>query len=531
MGLFNFLKNRQKTINNEKLNVVGTKIANEWVKETNTIPLVYNQYLNFYMYKGDLDYLGWFLTKGVYDLGLQVIMTQQVRVNYNDYFWRGSYMEQGIKRTHSGMPKLIVDTLVNCLGVYQVKDVKDDIVNNIKTDRLNEILKENNFKATFKKQNTMDLVIGDGAYIINVEKGEKLPYIEYIDGRDCTFEYKGDRITAVIINKNYEYENKLYECYERRSTKKITEIDEKGIENKKIVATIEYKLFAKTGNKSWSEVDLKTIPQTENLKNLQYTNIPFMLAVPCVRKMNAETKRGESIFTGCTELFDDLDQALSIESNTYRASVPVEYIDSNLIEKDKNNNPITPSVYGKQYVTYKGTNDYNAAPKDITTQFYNIDWTKMTNEAHELIMRICAICGVAPASLGYETSKKDNAEAQREKEKATLQTLKDIQSYEIDVLTSLFTKVMAVDDLIADADAKPSETNIQVMFSDYGTPTRSERIDKFLDAYLKGGMSLDRYIQEVYFDEDKQTQEKEKQLLLESQVKDKLDFNFLEQEN
>ena len=89
---------------------------------------------------------------------------------------------------------------------------------------------------------------------------------------------------------------------------------------------------------------------------------------------------------------------------------------------------------------------------------------------------------------------------------------------------------MAVDDLIADADAKPSETNIQVMFSDYGTPTRSERIDKFLDAYLKGGMSLDRYIQEVYFDEDKQTQEKEKQLLLEAQVKDKLDFNFLEQE-
>ena len=527
MGLFNFLKNRQKTINKEKLNVVGGKLAIEWVRETNTIPIVYNQYLNYYMYKGDLDYFGWYLTKGVYDLGLQVIMTQQARINYNDYFWRGSYMESGIKRTHSGTPKLIVDTLVNCLGIYQVKDIKDEKENKIKTDRLNKILKENNFKATFKKHNTMDLVIGDGAYIINVEKGADMPYIEYIDGRDCTFEYKGDRVIAVIINKNYEYENKLYECYERRSTRKIFNEETKQFETH---ATIEFRLFCKTGNKSWSECKLTDIPQTKDLKNLEYTNIPFMLAVPCIRKMNAETKRGESIYTGCAELFDDLDQALSIESNTYRASVPVEYIDSNLIEKDNKGNPIMPSCYGKQYITYKGANSYNAEPKEVHTQFYNIDWTKLTNEAHELILRICAVCGVAPASLGYETSKKDNAEAQREKEKATLQTLKDMQSYETEILTSLFTKVMAVDDLIVDPDAKPSETNIQVMFSDYGTPTRSERIKEFLDAYLKGGMSLDRYIQEVYFDESKEAQEKEKQALLEAMRQDKFNFNFSEEQ-
>lgn len=527
MGLFNFLKNKQKTINDEKINVSGGKLAIEWVKRTNTIPLVYNQYLNFYMYKGDLDYLGWYLTKGVYDLGLQVIMTQQVRINYNDYFWRGSYLETGIKRTHSGMPKLIVDTLVNCLGVYQVKDNKEEEISNVATDRLNEILKENNFKATFKKQNTMDLVIGDGAYIINVEKGADYPYIEYIDGRDCTFEYKGDRITAVIINKNYEYNNKLYECYEKRSTRRVYD-EELG--KYKTIATIEYRLFVQTGNKSWSEVKINSIPQTENLKNLEYPNLPFMLAVPCVRKMNAETKRGESIYTGCSELFDDLDQALSIESNTYRASVPVEYIDSNLIEKDGKGRPIMPSVYGKQFITYKGAKNYNETPKEVHTQFYNIDWTKLTNEAHELIIRICAICGVAPASIGYETSRKDNAEAQREKEKATLQTLKDMQSYEVDILTNLFTKVMAVDDYMVNPDEEPQQSNIQVMFSDYGTPTRSERIDKFMDAYLKGGMSLDRYIQEVYFDEDKATQEKEKQALLEAKNTDKIGFNFMNEE-
>ena len=68
------------------------------------------------------------------------------------------------------------------------------------------------------------------------------------------------------------------------------------------------------------------------------------------------------------------------------------------------------------------------------------------------------------------------------------------------------------------------------MFSDYGTPTRSERIDKFMDAYLKGGMSLDRYIQEVYFDEDKTTQEKEKQLLLQAKQQNKFNFNFSEEQ-
>ena len=529
MGIFNFFKKRQKDQNDMKLSVAGNKKGIEWVKDTNYIPLAYNQYENFYWYKGDADYLGWFYTKGIYDLGLQVIMTQQSRINYEDYFWRGAYNESGIKRTHSGLPRLIVDTLVNCLGTYQAKDIKDDEMQESTTKRLLKILEENNFLTTFKKQLTMDLVIGDGAYIINVDPSESdMPLIEYIDGRDVSYEWIGDRVKAVIINKNYVKDNQLYECYERRSTKRIVEKDEAGNETFKTVATIEYKLFTKSGNKAWSEVELTAIPETENLKNLEYRNIPYMLAVPCIRKMDAETKRGESIFKGKIQIFDDLDQSMSQESNTMRAITPVEYIDSNLLDHDDKGNTIMPSAYGKQFITFKGSNSYSDEPKGVMTKFYDVDFNKLNTETQENIKRSC-VGIIAPSTIGYDISKKDNAEAQREKEKATLQTLKDLQNYEIKVLTPLFTKVLAVDDLISNPDGIPQETNIQVMFSDYATPSRSERIEKFKDAYLRGAMSIDRYIQEVYFDEDKETQEKEKKALLEAQNQSKFNFNISEE--
>ena len=527
MGIFNFLKRKNKDINVEKLSIAGSKEAVEWVQDTNYIPLAYEQYQNYYFYKGDADYLGWFYTRGIYDLGLQPIMAQRYRINFKDYFWCGAYKETGIKRTHSGLPRLIVDTLVNCLGIYQAKDIKDDETNEATTNRLNEILKENNFKSTFKKQVAMDLVIGDGAYIVNIDaKKCDTPIIEYVDGRNCSFEYIGDKVNAVIINKNYEWDNQLYECYERRSTRRYYDEETKAF---KKVATIEFRLFLKNGNKGWNEVALDSIPQTKNLKNLEYTNIPFMLAVPCIRKMNDETKRGDSIFKGKIELFDDLDLKMSIQSNTVKASVPVEYVDSNLLEHDDKGNTIVPATYGKQVVFFKGSNSYADDPKGIFTKFYAIDFSKLSNEIQEQIKN-CCVGIIAPSTLGYDISKKDNAEAQREKEKATLQSLKDLQDYEMDILPRLFKMVMAVDCLIFDEDAIPTETNIQVMFSDYATPSRSERIEKYSDAYLKGAISIDRYIQEVYFDEDKETQDKEKEALLQAQAKSKFDFNILDEE-
>lgn len=530
MGFFNFLKRRNKEINTSKLSVAGDKKGVEWVQDTNYIPLTYEQYLNYYFYKGDIDYLGWYLNKGVLDMGLQQIMAQQYRKSYKDYFLCNSYYESNVKKTHSGLPRLIVDTLVNCLGTYQVKDLINEEVNETTTKRLIEILKENNFKSTYKKQVAMDLVVGDGAYIINVDSKESdIPIIEYLDGRNVSFEYIGDRVKSVIINKNYEWNNQLYECYERRSTKRVEETDETGKTSKKTVATIEYKLFVKNGNKSWNEVELTSIPQTKNLKNLMYMNIPYMLAVPCIRKMNDETKRGDSIYKGKIEIFDDIDQSLSQRANTMRAITPVEYVDSNLIEKDNKGIPIMPSTYGKQYVTYKGSNSYSSDPKDVMTKFYDIDFNKLDTETQNLIKEAC-VGIISPASIGYDISKKDNAEAQREKEKATLQTLKDMQDYEIDTLTRLFTITMAVDDLISNPNAIPNKTNIQVMFSDYATPSRSERIEKFKDAYLSGAMSIDRYIQEVYFDEDKETQEKEKQALLKAKAQSKFNFNILDEE-
>lgn len=510
MGLVNWIKTRFST--NKKRNsgiIFGDNIKNifkEAIFELNDENLAFQQAENLVWYNGDPDYIMAFYNKVLQDYGAIQITTGQFRRNYQNYYWTLAAKEKGIKRTHSGLPKVIIDTPIKCLGTANIRILDGDEVNEVKTKIVNEIIKDNEFNNTMNKQLKMDLVIGDGAYILTIDKEKSdYPIIEYIDGRDVAFEYSGDKVIAVIISKQYTVDNKQYECIERRSTKRVQ--DKEG--NYKRVATIEYQLFLNDSKKGYTPVDLSVIPQTEGLKDIQFENIPFMLAVPCIKTMDPDTKRGTSLFKGKIDLFDDFDQNISQESNVMRAITPVEYIDSNLLDKDQDGNLIMPAAFGKQFVVYKGAGSYSESPNKIDSVFHEVDFTKLSAESLETLNR-CLAGIVSPATLGLELARNSTDLSQREKEKVTLQTIKELKEYEIDVLTKLFERALAVFDIMNNINAIPEITDVSVKFKDYANPTLDSKIQAFSNALVQGAISVDRYVEELYGDESKEEKEKEK---------------------
>ena len=99
--------------------------------------------------------------------------------NAKDYFWAVVGKEPEVKCTHSGLPKVIINTLVNVLGLPDISSSKeitqddkivevDDISTN---DRITKIIDDNNFYNTLTQdQVPYTMVVGDGAYFINIDE-------------------------------------------------------------------------------------------------------------------------------------------------------------------------------------------------------------------------------------------------------------------------------------------------------------------------------------------------------------------------
>lgn len=507
---------------NRKVCQCKNKYIERAVNKMLDVNLAIEQEENYLWYKANPDYLMWFYTRGIVQNGLQNIMNQFLARNWMSYYWTQSALEENIKRTHSGLPRQAITFIDRALGdpMFKIEDKAQE-------KQLQDILKSNNALSTFSTQKRLDAVIGDGAFIVNIDSElSEHPILEYIDGRDCQFEFVGDKITAVLVFKRYEVNGEIYTCVERRTTERRKHPITRKIKN---VSVIEYALFRNYSERGFCECPLTEIPQTKGLKDKNVYDLPFMLAIPCMREIDDESKRGVSMFRGRVDLFDDLDQALSQEANTMRAITPVEYVDSNLLEKDKEGNPIMPSAFGKQYITYKGGNSYSDDPKGVMTTFYNVDFNKISVEAQEGVSR--ALNGwISPASFGFDISRKDNALAQREKEKITIQTLKDYKEYLIPVYENVGKCLIACDNLMQNAKYKYDEIKLEVAFKDYATPSLSEKINTYKDAVKDGVMSVERFIQECYGDESQESQEREKQAVLEGLQRETPKFSIMSQE-
>lgn len=317
-------------------------------------------------------------------------------------FW-GAVPTRGleIRKIHTGIPKLIVDTLANIV----TSDLNSlDFTKIEHQDVWDAVERENSIKDLCSRAIQDVLVVGDGAFKISLDSSlSEYPIIEWYAGDRVEFKRDRGRIREVIFTDEYTKKEARY------TLKQICGF-----------GYVQYKLY-----KGDTLVELDAIEETANLQPVEFDK-SFMLAVPfMISRSERWAGRGASIFESKTDNFDALDETWSQWVHAMRASRPVRYIPETCIKRDENNGRmLKPNAFDNQFVEVAADMSERADNKITTEQpaFPSDSYNDTLMTALDLVLQGL----ISPSTLGIDVKKLDNAEAQREKEKATLYTRNNI---------------------------------------------------------------------------------------------------------
>ncbi|MEG0165653.1 capsid protein [Anaerorhabdus sp.] len=391
------------------------------------------------------------------------------------------------RKIHAGLPQLIVDILVKI--VYPDLN-KCEFENETYQKMWEEISKENDFKMLFKESLTQTLELGDGAFKISFDTElSNLPIIEFYGADRVTYEYNRNRLTAIIFHTDIAKGKDTY-CLHEVYRKK----------------TIDYELYDKRGEK----IALADLEETKDLVPVEWDE-DIMLAVKSQIYQHPKYRdRGKSILYK-SDTFDALDEIISQWLDGIRKGKIKQYIPQEMIPKD----PVTGQVLEINPLD----NDYyliSASGKE--TQKEMIDVIQPNVNMNALIdsyanaLDLCLQGIVSPSTLGIDLKKRDNAEAQREKEKTTLYTRGDIVESFSEILTELLS-VALKSSFILNNQSVPKDIEPTVSFGEYAKPTFDSVIATVSTAVNNRIMSINKAIDEMYGD-TMEDDEKATELLL-----------------
>ena len=217
---------------------------------------------------------------------------------------------------------------------------------------------------------------------------------------------------------------------------------------------------------------------------------------------------GKSLFCGKLDLFDFLDEVLSQASQTNRVSTPVEYYDVDILGRGPNGELGVPTAYNRQFIKKTGVpNGEGESNKDIETTQPDLNFDKYGSLARD-ILDYCLIGVLSPASMGIDVAKKDNADAQREKEKITIMTRNNIIAAETKMIKQIVKLSLMLKDYIDTGAMKDEDYDINVNYNEFANPSFESQIQILGQAWANGEISTERYVELLWADklsdEDKQ---------------------------
>ena len=432
--------------------------------------------------------------------------------NKPNYFWGIAVAEQPVKKVHSGIPRAIVDTLSNAVDMPDISNEDEEINENIQ-----KIIEVNNFTTKLTQEaRPLTLVEGWGGWKVVFDKTlSDYPILQFYEGKDVEYVIKNGMIIGMIFKDFYKYKNQNYVLME---TRRIAEGN----------SIIEFELFRLDKSNTVSKVPLNTIPELETLPEEGYIieGLKKVLGVPNRYFFDLfDKEHGRSIFTGKIDIFDDMDQCLSQASQTDRVSTPVEYYPVDVIERGKNGETNLPNVYNRQFVKSVSFPDGDGnLHGEIKTTQPQLNFEQYISRFKSLID--VAITGIlSPASMGIDIAKKDNADAQREKEKITIFTRNNIIAAETKMLKELFNVALMMKEYMDTNQISVKDYDISVKYCEFANPTFESMSSILLPMLTNGGISVEMYVDKLYGDslsEEEKKQEIAK--IKESQQKDDLEL-------
>lgn len=401
--------------------------------------------------------------------------------NKRNYFWSISTNEWGIKRVHSGIPHAIVTTLSDTIEMPKIKEP---------TGRWEKIAEENDFYTLLSQQiRPLTLVEGTGVVKINFDKSiSKHPSFEFYDAENVELIYKANVLMGVVFKSYYKKNNTNYILLESRYRANGN-------------SYIDYELYQLGENYEIARVALNEIPELANLEDIVIPHLNKVAAV--VYKYFYDplnTTYGKSIFDGKLDLFDDLDQSLSINSRTVQVSVPVDYVSVDALDRGPNGEAGYSHRYDRTIIAKSGTpNGDGMMKQDIYTSQPSLNFDQYNAQEKHLLDLI--LTGVlSPATMGIDIAKKDNAEAQREKEKVTIMTRNNIMAAEERSNKQLVELALFFDEYIETGEITIKDYDIGIKYNEFANPSFENQIQTLGSAWVNGEISTKRYVDLLWGD-------------------------------
>lgn len=389
-------------------------------------------------------------------------------------FWAAvSTAGMEIQKIHVGIPDLVVDILASIvvadLNKVELSDRQED---------WDKIDNENKFKDLIKKAITDTLITGDGAFKISIDPSmSQLPILEFYPADKVEIKYKRGRVDEItflnIYTDNAKREFVLKEHYG--------------------FGYVKYELYH--DGKLCDDVNM--LPETAGLVDATWAD-HFMMAEPLKFYDSSKWEgRGKSIFDSKVNEFSSLDEIWSQWMDALRASRTKEYIPENMLPRNPETGEILkPNAFDHRYIktdapmTEGAKNIIDTEQGDIPHESYQATYITALD--------LCLQGLISPSTLGIDVKKLDNAEAQREKEKATLYTRNNIVEKLQTVLPALINSTMKAYD--TSLQTPVNEIKTDVTFGEYANPSFESQVETISKAKTGGIMSIEASVDELYGD-------------------------------
>jgi len=414
-----------------------------------------NCFKNKTWYNGDANELNQFYTQ----------------IPNNDYRFWGAVPTAGIeiRKIHVGIPKLIVNTLVS-ITLSDLQEIKFEDAKRL--DVWSEITKENNFIKQLRKATKQMMVQGDGAWKISFDESISMfPILEFYEASRIDVIYSRGRLNEISYFDIYTKDKKQYLLKESRG-----------------YGYIRYKLY-----RDDKEVPLDSLEETSRLIDVEH-DPSFICGVFCKYADSERWQgRGESIYESKTDNFDALDEAWSQWMDALRNGRSKTYIPEILIPRNHETGELLkPNAFDNRFIKIGSNMDENiknhidVKQPEIPTDRYL--------ETYITALDLCLQGLISPSTLGIDTKKLDNAEAQREKEKTTLYS----RQYLIEMLTESICDIINITFKAYDTLRKTqiSDTKASVTFGEYANPSFEAVIQTLSNPNTP--MSLEAKIEELW---------------------------------
>lgn len=378
-----------------------------------------------------------------------------------------------MRKIHTGLPGL----MVRILSAVVLADMNEfEFASSQQKKIWEEIEKDNKFKKKMEKALKETLYIGDGAFKVTIDtEVSQYPILEWYPGERIEIVRYRDRVKEIVFKTLYKEGQKQYVLCEHYG-----------------YGYIKNELY-----KGDTQVDLKSIDATKHICDIQFDKA-LMLAVPL--QIYESTKfegRGGSLFDGKTDSFDAFDETWSQWMDALRAGRTKEYIPECFLPRNPNTGEILkPNHFDNRYI--QTDSDVREGAKNQIDVEQPVIPHESYLASYCTALDLCLQGIISPSTLGIDVKKLDNAEAQREKEKATLYTRNAIiEALQEEIPQLVSASINAYNILTGKA---VEEVKVDIPFGEYANPSFESQVETVSKGKQGGIMSIEAAVEELYGD-------------------------------